>query len=87
MAITKQILNNETGGVFPNAYVNIRSFNGDKYVINYCVSVYVDNQARENNKKSILNYDFQMTLLTNLTFADLYTDLKSRPEFAGATDC
>jgi len=87
MAITKTLTNDESGATFQNAYANIQYFHGDKITVRYGVSVYFDAQARMDGKHEIANYNFDFPFTVGFTYADLYADLKSRPEFAGAVDC
>jgi hypothetical protein len=88
MAIRLPYTVDSTGLSLPDAYVRVTSYHGDKQQVIYSAEIYTDKAARQAGKEPLASnqYRAQLSDLTGAWFPSLYTDIKARPEFAGAVD-
>jgi hypothetical protein len=86
MAMTKLMTDNEIGIDFPDAYIKITHFIGNATDITIGVQVFSNYQARLDNKIPFMTYDYSYSYTDTTCIQDLYTYLKTLPEFADAAD-
>lgn len=87
MALTKNLsLTNNFGtqSEFPNAYLKIKSIEGDKQEL----KVIVAHMTEQNGRVILETLTYFNPSLDGSNFiAQAYAHLKTLPDFAGATDC
>lgn len=69
----------------PTAYAKISTYRGDKTTLNFEVLIWADAAARDNGKQRMEQRLYSIPY-TQQIIADLYTYLKTLPEYAGALD-
>lgn len=88
MALTKEITVQRLGQdlTFPDAYINIKTLNGDKKFVSLNVVVYSDSEKIQ--AIDCLSCSFEPDLESGVNFiAQGYNYLKTRAEYLGAVDC
>jgi hypothetical protein len=75
-------------GVFPEAYVKIQNFFGDKTQLSINVFIWSSMEARSTNKDVIESQTYSVPFdpSSGANMITLYNYLKTLPEFTGALD-
>jgi hypothetical protein len=69
-----------------NAYFKIVGFTGNKDVINFQLSAYASEEAKNANAMPLQDRTFHIANPGSVTLGMLYDYLKTLPEYAGAVD-
>lgn len=83
----KLAFNTPFGFVLPEAYAKIDDFTGTKTVVSYRVTVYADQNARDNTLQAVYTTRYECLTPSGDLLPALYADLKTYEMFANATDC
>jgi hypothetical protein len=87
MALKISITNSNVGVPFAEAYARITNIHGNKYQVQYQVSVSANADARQANAQEVAQHAFYCATPTGNLMDGLYADLKQQVGFEGAEDC
>lgn len=76
----------ESGLELEEAYFKIDRFNGNRHAVSITIAVYLNGQARVDEKQPISSFEFVMDTPTENMFAEVYSHMKTLPGFAEAVD-
>lgn len=88
MALQLPTYTTEHGIDLQDVYCRIDSFRGNRHQVRLNVGVYVSKSKRDEQKPAIASLEFTMDTpnTSGNMFADVYTHLKTLPEFNGHSD-
>lgn len=89
MALKINVDDSNIGIAFPEAYARIVSLTATKHQIRYAVHVHASESARQQNKQTIRQdeFDAEMQSISGDIYPALYQHLKTHPFYASGIDC
>lgn len=87
MALQIQYTAPEYGVTAPVAYAKIDNFRGTISIVYFNVYIYSTQVARSEGKQPIGYFEFSVPYSDNMTYANVYSYLKTLSGFENAVDC